>query len=114
NNLPRVICDGECAPWDELSNHVEKICGIQTTFQWVGLRQNPTHNEIELVFTTTAEEADESDRAEWLLARTAPLDGLDAEYVQQVKANFMNDAVWSITADSDEDNAETIQLKERK
>jgi hypothetical protein len=98
DSLPRVDCDGKQAPWAALTNFVRQHCGIQPTFQWVGLWQDTQKGAVELIFAATMEEAELSVNADWSMARTVPLDGLDAEYVERVKASYMSDPAWSIQA----------------
>lgn len=116
DKLPRVICDGGRAPWVALTNFVRQDCGIQPTFQWVGLWQDRQKGAVELIFAATMEEAELSGNADWSMARTAPLNGLDAEYVEWVKATYQRDAVWNIQPQSEtitkDDNM--IDMNERK
>ena len=97
-----------------LTDFVRQQCGIQPTFQWVGLWQDVERGAIELVFAATMDEAELSGMADWSLARTAPLNGLDAEYVERVKATYMRDPVWNMLHDSGLQQGETIQVDERK
>jgi hypothetical protein len=112
NHLPRVDCSGQRAPWDELTDHIQEVCGVHSRFQWVGMWQDVARDEIEFVFAASVDEVELSDRAEWSLARTTPLQGRDAEYVERVKASYMSDPVWSMTGESSLEEGETIHMDE--
>lgn len=97
HTLPRVTCSGAHAPWDELADRIQ-VDG-RPVFQWVGLWQDTVRDAVELVFATTVAEAEISDVAEWSVARSAALTGLDAEYVERVKHGYSRDPVWIIVQD---------------
>lgn len=114
DTLPRVMCDGRRAPWDALTDFILQNCGIRTLFQWVGVWQDTGRNRLEFVFAATDEEGGFSDNGEWTLARNAPLEGLDAAYIERVKATYRRDPVWSITQESGLEQGDTIRLDEGK
>jgi ADP-ribose pyrophosphatase YjhB (NUDIX family) len=116
DSLPCVVCDGKQAPWTALTDFVRQYCGIQPTFQWVGLWQDTQRGTVEFIFAATIEEAELSGDAEWSMARSAPLNGLDAEYVARVKATYLSDPIWSIQPlpETEAVDNETIQVNERK
>lgn len=114
SHLPRIACDGKHPPWTGLTTHMRERWGIQPTFQWVGLWQDVRQNVIELVFAATMEESELSGAADWALARSAPLSGLDAAYVEQVKPTFMRDPVWTLQPEIDVEDDNVYQVNERK
>jgi 8-oxo-dGTP pyrophosphatase MutT (NUDIX family) len=97
--LPRVVCSGEQAPWDELADNI-RLDG-RPVFQWVGLWQDPAQDTIELVFAATMAENEVSDSMEWSVARNAALTGPDAEYVERVWPTFARDPVWTMVQESE-------------
>lgn len=97
--LPRVVCSGARAPWDELADSI-RLDG-RPVFQWVGLWQDAAQDTLELVFAATMAENDVSDLAEWSVARNAALTGLDAQYAERVKATYVRDPVWTIVQETE-------------
>lgn len=98
--LPRVVCDGLSAPWLQLLAALKREISSIATFRWVGLWEDTAHNQIELIFATTVEEMNPVGLAEWSIARNISLDARDAAYVEQVKASYHRDPVWSLDGNS--------------
>lgn len=99
--LPRAVCTGEQSPWDELRQAVHGASGVEPVFQWVGVWQDVGHDSLEFVFAATVDETDLSGQAEWSNTRNTALTGLDAAYVERVKASYATDPVWTINHDAD-------------
>jgi 8-oxo-dGTP pyrophosphatase MutT (NUDIX family) len=99
-SLPRVVCDGLTAPWLQLLAEVKRENSNVVTLRWVGLWEDTAHNQIELIFATTVEEKEPSGIAEWSIARNTPLSFRDLVYVEQVKASYHRDPVWSLDGNS--------------
>jgi hypothetical protein len=109
--LPRVICRGAMAPWDELTVAVHQYGTFQPTFRWVGLWQDVNRRAIEFIFAATIEEGELSGHAEWSIARNSGLNDRDAEYVERVKPTYGRDAVWTIVHDPEIQHGETLATK---
>lgn len=97
--LPRVVCSGERAPWDELADCIN--LDSRPVFQWVGLWQDTSQDVIELVFAATVAENEVPDSAEWSVARNSALTGLDADYAERVKSGYFRDPVWMIVQEAE-------------
>ncbi len=94
--LPRIVCDGDSAPWQQLANEVHHCFKARLTFQWVGLWQNPAGDSLELIFAATVPQIALEHGAEWSSADTAALMGLDAEYVTRIQPTYLTDDVWTM------------------
>lgn len=110
--LPRVICDGGQAPWEQLADQVRQLTGIEASFRWVGLWQDAPHDQLELVFAATVEEIEPLAEAEWTTVRAAAFDNRDMDYVERVKPGYHRDAVWTINHDSNIQYDDMLLLKE--
>ncbi|MBZ0276719.1 MAG: hypothetical protein K8I60_11265, partial [Anaerolineae bacterium] len=89
-------CDGVRPPWEELALLVEDLCSVKPVFHWAGLWQDVEQGAFEFIFAATIEETEPSYRAEWIMARNAPLVGLDSRYVERVRKDYARDPVWTI------------------
>jgi len=76
--LPRTGITAENAPWVQLAGVLERQSGLSVPLRWLGIWQDPAAGVIELVFGGRAATLA---RGEWVAARTAALDGLDADYL---------------------------------
>lgn len=94
--LPRIVCDGETAPWQQLANEIHRYFKGELVFQWVGLWQNPAGDSLELIFSATVSPIELAHGAEWSSADTAALMGLDAEYVTRIQPTYLTDDVWTM------------------
>lgn len=94
HQLPRVTCSGERAPWEELAAVVNGYG--RPTLHWVGLWQDISRDAVELVFAATVAEDDVPYGVEWSLARSVPLTGREAEYVERTRATYAVDPVWTL------------------
>lgn len=98
--LPRVMCDGQTAPWTQLAAFIQQQTRIETTLQWVGLWQDASRDQIELIFAATVEEFEPENGAEWVTPRTAALPARDLAYLERVRAGYHRDPVWTIDHDT--------------
>lgn len=97
--LPRVVCNGQHAPWDELRDSVHQQCGISPTFHWVGVWQDAPRNLIEFVFAATLPETNLRGDAEWSGLQNTSLGDRDLAYTERVKSTYAKDPVWTILHD---------------
>jgi 8-oxo-dGTP diphosphatase len=111
NSLPRVRCDGESAPWEQLAATVYQSSGVHPAFRWVGVWQDAGHDRIEFIFAATVEENGLSADVEWSTVRNAGLGDRDTAYIERVKPTYARDVVWSIAHQSDLEHGETIGAK---
>ncbi len=111
--LPRVVCDGQAAPWVQLSDFIRMQTDLDVPLRWVGLWQDTMVNKLEFVFAMTVEETELAGEAEWSVTRNAALQGLDAAYIEQVKASFPRDPVWSLAQGEQLEQGETILMAKR-
>ncbi len=96
--LPRVACDGEAAPWDQLALSIQQMIGVTPGFQWVGLWEDTERAMIEFVFAATLRERDLPGSFQWTTSRNAAFSDRDLAYVERVKPSFARDPIWSIVA----------------
>lgn len=94
--LPRVPNEGQDAPWVELADSIQEVCGLEPVFQWVGLWQDPPRDVIEFVFAAALPEKLLSGQAEWSKPQNAALGDRDLAYVERVKPTYLADPVWTI------------------
>jgi ADP-ribose pyrophosphatase YjhB (NUDIX family) len=99
--LPRVVCGGEHAPWDELAGAVFTACGVTPAFRWVGLWQDAPRDRLEFVFAATVGEMDITDMGEWSSARNAALPDHYAAYVERVQPGYASAPVWTLEGEGD-------------
>jgi 8-oxo-dGTP diphosphatase len=97
--LPRVICDGQRAPWQELGDSVQQHCSISPTFHWVGVWQDAPRNLMEFVFAATLPETNLRGDAEWSGLQNTSLGDRDLAYTQRVRSTYASDPVWTILHD---------------
>jgi ADP-ribose pyrophosphatase YjhB (NUDIX family) len=109
--LPRVLCRGMVAPWQELGDMVHQRCGVYPSFRWVGLWQDASRNRIEFVFAATVKETELSADGEWTTTRNTALGDRDRGYVERVKPTYARDGVWTIIHEPEVRHDETIDVK---
>jgi len=97
--LPRVVCDGQRAPWQALGDSIQQHCGLNPTFQWVGIWQDAPRNLIEFVFAATLPEGNLRGDAEWSGLQNTALGDRDLAYTERVKSTYATDPVWTILHD---------------
>jgi hypothetical protein len=102
--LPRVVCDGETAPWEQLGVYTERIIGLVPNFHWVGLWENADRGMFEFVFAAAIREDEVLGSTQWTTTRNAALSDRDMGYVERVKPTFARDPVWTITARGEADD----------
>ncbi len=95
--LPRVVCDGDDAPWEQLAGALKPYCAANVALQWVGLWHNAVGDSLEFVFAAAVPETTLSGGAEWSSVQSAALMGLDADYAGLVKATYDKDDIWTIS-----------------
>lgn len=110
--LPRVVCDGEAAPWDQLVESIQVLIGVTPAFQWVGVWQDVERGMFELVFSATIPEDDLPGSAQWTTARNAAFSDRDAAYVERVKPTYARDPVWTLVAHEEPADMIVAALKE--
>lgn len=74
--LPFVWCDGQAAPWIQLSCLVHRYLNQELYFKWEGIWQNPANKSIDFLFTASVQSVHLSD--------PSLLQDRDAIYVEQV------------------------------
>jgi ADP-ribose pyrophosphatase YjhB (NUDIX family) len=94
--LPRIVCDADHAPWEQLAEMVEERTGINTELQWAGVWQNVRQNRLEFVFGAAVPNADLFRAGEWSSPRNTVFDDRDAQYVTRVKPTFASEPVWTL------------------
>jgi 8-oxo-dGTP diphosphatase len=97
--LPRVVCDGQRAPWEELANSVQQHCGVVPVFHWVGVWQDAPRNLIEFVFAATLPESNLRGDAEWSGLQNTALGDRDLAYAERVRSTYAKDPVWAMQHD---------------
>ncbi len=95
--LPRVLCEGDVAPWEQLAGTLKPYCAANAALQWIGLWHNTAGDSLEFVFAATVPETTLSSGAEWSSVQSAALMGLDADYAGRVKATYAKDDIWTIS-----------------
>ncbi|MFN8564370.1 MAG: NUDIX domain-containing protein [Anaerolineae bacterium] len=103
--LPRVVCDGSAAPWEQLSEAVQQAVGLKLSFQWVGLWEDVERGRIEFVFAATASESVLPAAAHWTATRNGAFGDRDMIYARYVRPSFARDPVWMLT-----DHDETVHM----
>lgn len=96
--LPRVVCDGRQAPWEQLAAHIEHRTHCVFGLRWVGLWQDTAADAVELVFAAMAGEHSLPGGAAWTTIRNAYLPDRDRAYLEQVKAGYHREPVWTMTS----------------
>jgi ADP-ribose pyrophosphatase YjhB (NUDIX family) len=106
--LPRVLCEGQSAPWEELARLIEKVYGTAPTFAWVGLWQDPPRDVLEFVFAVMLPEKALKGDAQWSIPQNAALGDRDTAYMMRVKSSFAADPVWTLIHHSDIGQGDTL------
>ncbi len=96
--LPRVVCDGSAAPWDQLTALTAALIGEALEFQWVGLWEDPDRAMFEFIFAATIPENELPGSAQWTAIRNAAFSDRDMAYVERVRPTFLRDPVWTLLA----------------
>ena len=94
--LPRVVCAGEVAPWEQLAQSIRRWVASTLSLQWVGLWEDVSRGMVEFVFAATVPEIDLPNGAQWTITRNAALSDRDMAYVERVKPTYSRDPVWTI------------------
>lgn len=94
--LPRVVCDGMAAPWEQLAERVRLTTTLRLSFQWAGLWEDAERGKVEFVFAATAPEGELPDGAQWTAARNAAFGDRDVLYVRYVRPSYARDPVWML------------------
>lgn len=101
NQLPRVTCDGESAPWEQLAATYVP----DGQFEWVGMYQNPAKSLIELVFSTTVgdstgvinlEDGGDESRGTRIVFKENPFSKLDTHYIKACAPEHASEGVWML------------------
>ncbi|MEQ8674998.1 MAG: NUDIX hydrolase [Aggregatilineales bacterium] len=102
DQLPRVTCDGESAPWDQLA----AMYMPDGVFEWVGLYQDPANNLIEFIFSTTVgntssvtnmQGGDEARaKATRIVFKENPFSKLDTRYIDACTPDSTGRGVWML------------------
>ncbi len=96
--LPRVVCDGECAPWEQLAESIQRSVAATPKFRWVGLWQDPDRGMFEFVFAAVLPEHGLPIAAQWTSIRNAAFSDRDLAYVERVKMTYVSDPVWTLVS----------------
>ncbi len=96
--LPRVTCDGEIPPWDQLTQEVQRSVAVTPVFHWVGLWEDPDRGMFEFVFAATIPERGLPSAAQWTTSRNAAFSDRDIAYVERVRPSYLTDPIWTIFA----------------
>ena len=94
--LPRVICDGQYAPGEQLARELQTVCTATPALHWVGLWQHAAGDSFEFIFAATVPEAALVGEAEWSNGQNAALMGRDAAYVPRVGPDYARAGVWTL------------------
>ncbi len=99
--LPRVLCDGDTPPWEQLAQHVNRAIAAPLAFQWVGLWEDAERGMYEFVFAATLPERGIPSAAQWTTVRNGAFSDRDVAYVERVKLSYARDPVWTILSQDD-------------
>ncbi len=92
--LPRVVCEGDTPPWEQLSALLT-CYGVSTTpLQWAGVWQNVTGDSFEFVFSAILPEDNLPDGMEWSPVQNAALMGQDAGMLSQTLSHLPQQKIW--------------------
>lgn len=94
--LPRIVCDGIAAPWEQLAGYIHQFSGVTPDLRWVGLWEDAERGMFEFVFTASVPEIDLPGSFQWTMSRNAAFSDRDLSYVEQVKAMADDDPVWTL------------------
>lgn len=94
--LPRLMCDGMSAPWQQLAAMLAERTGIEARLNWAGVWQDAARNRIELVFSAVLPSGDLFRTGEWSSARNTAFENRDALYLARVKPAAIPEPVWTI------------------
>lgn len=97
--LPRVICDGACAPWDVLADRLGQEHGLLLRLHIAGIWQDLARDRVEFVFAASAPEKDLPGAAEWSIVQHAALGDRDLVYTERVLPTFATDPIWTVVHD---------------
>lgn len=109
--LPSVVCDGESAPWLQLTAEIRNHTLIEPHFQWVGMWEDAPRNRIELIFAATIDETECAGQCEWSVPRNIALPSRDMAYVEHTKSSYQNDLVWTINHDDHVSVGDTLSAE---
>ena len=96
--LPRVVCEGEIAPWEQLTQSIRRWITSTLSLQWVGLWENADRGLFEFVFAATIPETELPNGAQWTTTRNAAFSDRDMAYIEHIKPSYPRDPVWTIVA----------------
>jgi ADP-ribose pyrophosphatase YjhB (NUDIX family) len=111
--LPRVVCDGEIPPWEQLAQLTERLSGSALHYQWVGLWEDADRGMFEFVFAATLHERELPNGVQWTTTRNAAFSDRDMAYVERVKVTYARDPIWSIVA-RDEPNDVILSMHSKE
>lgn len=99
--LPRVVCTGDHAPWQEVAQQVSTLHTGQLNYRWVGLWQD-AQSRIEFVFAALMPEGNLRERAgaDWSNLRNTAFSDRDQAYIERIKSSLLTEPVWSISTSS--------------
>ena len=95
-SLPRLTCDGDSAPWEQLGAMIDERTGISAPLQWIGIWQDATRNRFEFVFQAVVQIHDLFRAGEWSSRLNTVFDDRDAKYVARSKPLVQPVPVWTI------------------
>lgn len=96
--LPRVVCDGTAAPWEQLGAEMRRLLGLTLDYQWVGLWEDAERARIDFVFAATMPEQSLDGAAQWTAIRNGAFGDRDMDYVERVKPTYASDPIWTLTS----------------
>jgi ADP-ribose pyrophosphatase YjhB (NUDIX family) len=99
--LPRVVCDGERAPWDALAGQLRQQYGLALRLGSAGIWQDVAHDRVELVFAASLPEKNLTGAAEWSTAQHAALGDRDRGYIERVRPAFATSPIWTMINDGE-------------
>jgi hypothetical protein len=94
--LPRLTCDGERPPWQQLQQMIEERTGLDVRLDWTGIWQDARRNRLEFIFRALSPNVDLFRAGEWSSPRNATLDDRDLMYVARAKPASAPEPVWTI------------------
>ncbi len=92
--LPRVVCEGDTPPWEQLSALLTGYGISLSVLRWAGVWQNVPGDSFEFAFSTILPEGDLPDSLEWSPVQNAALMGQDAEMLSQTLSHLPQQKVW--------------------
>jgi ADP-ribose pyrophosphatase YjhB (NUDIX family) len=94
--LPRLACNGDSAPWDQLAAMIDERTGITAPLQWIGVWQDAPRSRFEFVFQAAVPNRDLFRAGEWSSPRNAAFDDRDARYAALAKPSIQPEPVWTL------------------